>query len=242
MVSHSSDCLKIVSYNCRGWKSGSNYVKSILQYCDLCLIQEHWLFRENLDSLLISNDFLSVSVSGMDSSQLLSGRPFGGCCIMYRKALSAAVRRIFTNSNRLCAVSISLNNVSTNSSFVVLICVYLPTDYSNAASQSAFSESLREVLFQLSILMMSLLLVILMLIFHVLGQTALIYPHSCQRTISFLLINCLISTIPIIKMTTPVFPRLTMFSRPPTMYISLTMSLLMILLKISLITSRYISL
>ena len=99
MVSHSSDFLKIVSYNCSGWKSGSNYVKSLLQSCDLCLIQEHWLFRENLDSLLISNDFLSVSVSGMDSSQLLSGRPFGGCCIMYRKALSAAVRRIFTNSN-----------------------------------------------------------------------------------------------------------------------------------------------
>ena len=38
-----------------------------------------------------------------------------------------------------------MNNVSTNSSFVVLICVYLPTDYSNAASQSSFSESLCEL-------------------------------------------------------------------------------------------------
>ena len=146
MTSYSSDCLKIISYNCRGWKSSSDYVKSLLQSCDICLIQEHWLFRENLDSLLISNDFRSVGVSGMDSSQLLSGRPFGGCCILYRKALSTAVRRIFSHSKRFCAISITFNSTSVKSSFVVLlVCVYLPTDYYNTTSQLAFSESLCEL-------------------------------------------------------------------------------------------------
>ena len=121
-------------------------MKSLLQSCDICLIQEHWLFRENLDSLLISNDFRSVGVSGMDSSQLLSGRPFGGCCILYRKALSTAVRRIFSHSKRFCAISITFNSTSVKSSFVVLlVCVYLPTDYCNTTSQSAFSESLCEL-------------------------------------------------------------------------------------------------
>ena len=71
-MTYTLDCLKVVSYNCRGWKSGSNYVQS----CDICLIQEHWLLCENLDSLIISDDFLSVGVSGMDSSILLTGRPF----------------------------------------------------------------------------------------------------------------------------------------------------------------------
>ena len=59
---------KVVPYNCWGWKSGSNFVQSLLQSCDICLIQEHWLLCENLDSLIISDDFLSVGVSGMDSS------------------------------------------------------------------------------------------------------------------------------------------------------------------------------
>ena len=145
-MTYTLDCLKVVSYNCRGWKSGSNYVQSLLQSCDICLIQEHWLLRENLDSLIISDDFLSVGVSGMDSSILLSGRPFGGCGILYRKSLSSVVRRIFTDSKRLCAISITLNNSCDNSPFVILlICVYLPTDYSTAASHSAFSESLCEL-------------------------------------------------------------------------------------------------
>ena len=121
-------------------------MKSLLQSCDICLIQEHWLFQENLDSLRTSNDFLSVGVSGMDSSQFLAGLPFGGCCILYRKTLSTAVRRIFTHSKRFCAISITFNNIGVKSSFVVLlVCIYLPTDYSNAASQLAFSESLCEL-------------------------------------------------------------------------------------------------
>ena len=136
-MTHTLDCLRVVSYNCRGWKSGSNYVQSLLQSCDICLIQEHWLLRENLDCLIISDDFLSVGVSGMDSSILLSGRPFGGCGILYRKSLSSVVRRLFTDSKRLCAISIPF--------VILLICVYLPTDNSTAASHSAFSESLCEL-------------------------------------------------------------------------------------------------
>ena len=126
---------KVVSYNCRGWKSGSNYVQSLLQSCDICLIQEHWLLRENLDSLIISDDFLSVGVSGMDSSLLLTGRPFGGCCILYRKSLSSVVHRIFTDSNRLCAISTThvITPYLSSSSFVS---IYLPTDYSTVASHS----------------------------------------------------------------------------------------------------------
>ena len=73
MIPFTFDCSKVVSYNCRGWKSGSNYVQSLLQSCDICLVQEHWLLRENLDSLIISDDFLFVGVSRMDSSILLTG-------------------------------------------------------------------------------------------------------------------------------------------------------------------------
>ena len=104
------------------------------------------MLHENLDSLIISDDFLSVGVSGMGSSVLLTGHPFGGCGILYRKSLFSVVHRIFTDSKHLCAISITLNNAHDNSPFVILlICVYLPTDYSTVASHSAFSESLCEL-------------------------------------------------------------------------------------------------
>ena len=51
---------------------------------DLCFIQQHWLHSAQLNK--ISLDFLSVSVSGMDSCVLLQGCPFGGCSILYRKS------------------------------------------------------------------------------------------------------------------------------------------------------------
>ena len=53
----------------------------------------------------VSSDYLSVGVSGMDDSVLLSGRPYGGCSILYRKSLSSSVAPLYTHSNRFCAVS-----------------------------------------------------------------------------------------------------------------------------------------
>ena len=52
----------------------------------------------------MSSDFLSVGVSGTDDTVLLSGRPYGGCAILYRKSLSSSIIPLCTNSNRLCAV------------------------------------------------------------------------------------------------------------------------------------------
>ena len=103
MIPYTLDCLKVVSYNCQGWKSGSNCVQSLLQSCGICLVQEHWLLHENLDSLTISDDFLSVGVSGIDCSILLTGRPFGGCSILYRKSLQWFIGSLLTLS--VCVLS-----------------------------------------------------------------------------------------------------------------------------------------
>ena len=82
----------------------------------------------------------------MDSSEILVGRPFGGCGILYRKSLSPVIRRIFTSSQRLCTISLTLHNSLDNSPFAILfVCVYLPTDYSNVASHTAFPESIGEL-------------------------------------------------------------------------------------------------
>ena len=233
---------KVISYNCRGWKFGSNYVQSLLQSCDICLIQEHWLFRENLDSLIISDDLLSVGVSGMDSSILLSGHPFGGCGILYRKSLSSVVRKIFTDSKRLCAISITLNNSCDNSPFVILlICVICPLTILLLLLIQHFLRVFVNymVLFLQNILS---LLVILMLIFHALGPIVLIYPRSSCRTISSLLIKCLTLTLPTTMMFIHAVPLLITLLLYLTMPISLILFLFLILSRISLTTYPYTSL
>ena len=75
--------LRCCSYNRRGWNNGVIFLKSILDSIDLCFLQKHWLITDQLHKInTISDDFLSVSVSGMDSFPLLAGRPFGGCAII----------------------------------------------------------------------------------------------------------------------------------------------------------------
>ena len=100
----SVDSLRLLSYNCRGWNSGQHSVCDLFQSCDICLIQEHWLLHEQLSLLSVNNDFLSCSMSGMDSSDLLLGRPFGGCAIFFRKSLLPFVSCLDSPSKRFCCV------------------------------------------------------------------------------------------------------------------------------------------
>ena len=65
--------LRIVTFNCRGWNNGSSFVADLLPTCDILLIQEHWLFHENLNALNINDQFVYTAVSGMDSSTFQSG-------------------------------------------------------------------------------------------------------------------------------------------------------------------------
>ena len=51
--------------NCRAWRSGSNYVSSILDCYDIIFIQEYWLLPDHLGALNIPDDFISVGVSGI---------------------------------------------------------------------------------------------------------------------------------------------------------------------------------
>ena len=76
----------------------------------------------------------------MDSSNLLVGRPFGGCAIMYRKSLLACVKSIPTDSKRFCAVRL----IDSNNSTILLINVYMPTDYGTSVSNVEFISCLSE--------------------------------------------------------------------------------------------------
>ena len=134
-----STSLRIVSYNCRGWKSGCHLVRDISDSFDFCFIQEHWLLDSQLGLLTLSPHFSSHGVSGVDDSVLL-GRPYGGCGIIYRKALAPLVSHLPSTSKRFCALKFSLDGIS-----LLFICVYFPTDYRDAQSRAAFVHLLGEI-------------------------------------------------------------------------------------------------
>jgi hypothetical protein len=78
-------------------------------------VQEHWLldsqirsnfFEQNLD------DICGAGVSGMLDQNLIVGRPFGGCAILWKRALLASITPISVNNNRICAVTIKFDTIN----------------------------------------------------------------------------------------------------------------------------------
>ena len=92
-------------FNCHGWKNGVLTLKNFIDSLDYCFVQEHWLLSDHLHRINnLSLDFLSVSVSGVDSSVLLCGRPYGGSSVLYRRNLASYVVPFESCSNRLCGI------------------------------------------------------------------------------------------------------------------------------------------
>jgi hypothetical protein len=118
-----SQSFNVMSYNCRGFnKVKSAYIKSLLTNCTILFLQEHWLSEEQLRLLSdIDAEFQCAGVSGFDNSDILIGRPFGGCAILWRSDLLVTVSTLSTCSRRVCAIRMLNDNVK-----LLFINVYMP--------------------------------------------------------------------------------------------------------------------
>ena len=113
--------LKIPTYNSQG--SGTGRLDYIMVSHDTIFVQEHWLF--NRQSHLFRNALYNVNfhlVSAMDDNQLYTGRPFGGCAVIWHHDLTASITPITCSTKGIYAVKMSFNNVSP-----FLCSVYMPT-------------------------------------------------------------------------------------------------------------------
>ena len=61
-----------------------------------------------------------VSVCGMDESEMLKGRPYGGVTILYRKNIKF-VKTLSCNSKIICGIQCSFNNTEL---FIYNIYIY----------------------------------------------------------------------------------------------------------------------
>ena len=118
-----------MTYNMHGMNQGRVLLTEVCAKgsIDIILLQEHWLASKALQQFdAISDNHSHVAMSSMDSSlcnALLTGRPYGGLAIMYKKQLAKKVN-IISTGDRMIAVTLGT---------LLLINVYFPytsrTDY-----------------------------------------------------------------------------------------------------------------
>jgi len=138
--------LSIGSYNCRGFNADKQrYIKSLLSKLSVLFLQEHWLSDSQLALFsTLDHNFLFTGVSGFGNIDVLSGRPYGGCAILWRSDIAANVKVLDVCSNRVCAVRLRLDSCC-----LLLVCVYMPCEGDDSktdefANQLAVIESIVE--------------------------------------------------------------------------------------------------
>ena len=103
----------------------------------IIMLQEHWLSDGQLYLLGdISDSFLYSGVSGFDNSEVLLGRPYGGCAILWRSDLAVTVKVVNTESKRVCAIRMVNEQVK-----LLLVSVYMPYE-SDLVSTEEYTDQL----------------------------------------------------------------------------------------------------
>ena len=119
----SQTVLKFCSFNSHGHGPGRmDYIKQLCHNCNFVLLQEHWLFDTQLS--IFEREICNLRshcVSGMNSSCLRYGRPYGGCSILWRNDLLLEITSVLTESKHISAVSIKLEPCT-----ILLCSVYMP--------------------------------------------------------------------------------------------------------------------
>ena len=95
------------------------------------------------------------------SSHFLSGRPFGGVGILFKKLLSPHIKNIVCNREGVCGILIPMHNNFT----CMLLSIYMPgNNYSMSSVRPEFSDALDciESLFNYMIVMLRFVVGIIM--------------------------------------------------------------------------------
>jgi len=94
--------LSVGSYNCWGFnKDKAQFVTNLMSQYDALLLQEHWLSDGQMSQLSLNANISYLGMSGFDDRNVLGGRPYGGCAILWRSNLDFPVTPIQCDSRRL---------------------------------------------------------------------------------------------------------------------------------------------
>ena len=113
------------SFNCKNIKTSVTELNDLCTNHDFVLLQETWLSRPELPMISqINSSFTGYGLSSMDEeSQILSGRPFGGIAILWRKCFNAYCSIKLYDCDRIIGIEFAYDSFKA-----LFLCVYLPYD------------------------------------------------------------------------------------------------------------------
>ena len=122
-----SSNLQIASYNSRAPAIDRiEYIRDLMKTNDILFVQEHWYMTSQFTDLESQIDNVHViGISGMDDNELLYGRPYGGCAIIYDKQLKCTVTPVTQDSK--CCMAVVVNVDSRRFSINQSINIYFGT-------------------------------------------------------------------------------------------------------------------
>ena len=115
-------------------------------YAWLSTAQEakYWPLNSRSRHSVLNNahpDFYSFGLSAVNlSKDILVGRPFGGTTILYRKYLANKIKILDSNESRITCIQID-----TNIGLLLLLNVYMPTNYGDDASLESYIDCLSKL-------------------------------------------------------------------------------------------------
>ena len=91
--------ISVTSFNCKGHGDDrQEYIEYLTRVYDIVLPQEHWYHDHDINSLSNRIDNVQVyGASGMDQSELILGRPYGGCAILVKSSIKCKFTPIYVN-------------------------------------------------------------------------------------------------------------------------------------------------
>ena len=81
---NSNHQIKLISFNCHGYKGNTLYINNIINTHDIIFLSETWLLQS--ESHLIHNLKLDFELYFTPVKVELAGRPYGGNIMLVRKA------------------------------------------------------------------------------------------------------------------------------------------------------------
>ena len=139
--------ITLLSWNISGIKYNMSYLKNCLTNCDICFLQEHWLFPDSLRFLESVNTEFSSWGRACDQLNLdsLSRKGFGGVAFFWRKCLNVT-RLDNLGNDRIMVVSV---NSAPNNKTIFILGVYLPTSTAPLNSYETCLDILEDIILQL---------------------------------------------------------------------------------------------
>ena len=132
--------LKIISYNCQSFSCNAPFISSLLDQCDILLLQETLVNEANSNILEnINNDFSSAFMPSTRNLSSFSGRSSGGLVAYWKNFQNIKVHPIFINKRIL---GLKLSYGTTN---LIILNVYLNCDYGTLDSLIEYKTNLAEL-------------------------------------------------------------------------------------------------